>query len=977
MGYSQIKGISIEIGGDTTKLSKALSSINKDLRSTQSDLKAVDKALKLDPTNVNLLNEKHKLLGQSIAQTNEKLNTLKTAYQQGLSNHDIGQDEMEALQREITLTESALGNLQSEYDSFGDSAEDATQAAVDATEDLTNNLDKAGEKLQAVGDKISSVGSTLTKTVTAPIVGVGTASIKTAADFETSMSKLATIADTDSVSIEELQESILALSGEIGISVNDLAEDMYNAISAGQETADAINFVSKSSKLAAAGFAESGDALDILTTILNAYGLEASEVSKVSDTLIATQNMGKTTVAELSQAMGKVIPTAKAANTDLTQVSTAFAKLTANGINTAEAGTKLNAMLNELSKSGTAVDGVFKDKLGKSFAEFMAEGNSLTDALALVQEAADEAGVSFGDMFNSSEAKSAAQVLSDTTNKLGDFNQAASQIGSAAGATDTAFATVSDTANNQLNKALNDLKNLSIEVGQDLLPLFVEALTALRDVTKDVSTWFGGLSDDQKDLAIKLAATAAAAGPVLSVFGKMTSGIGSLVQMGGKFSSWAGSLGSAGSTISSVGSAASGAAQGIGSAGSAMGGLAQNATGFVAVGAGIALAAGGMWLLADAAVKIAQEGWGAAGVLLEMTALIAGLAFVFAGLGPALTAGSEGILIFGIAMLAVGAGIGIATAGMALLCEQFPLVAEYGEPAADAFVALGASILAMSVECLAATPNLLAVDAALLALAVSTAASDLAWVAFGATMALAAAGVGVLDLAMLGFAATMDSIEESAVKAGESIGFIQENVDVIKSGVNGLADAVGSGLSAVVDWFTDTSTEPVEEWTAAFNDIISVATDKMAQLQQLIVGTLLAIKMLFSNTKLAFNHDIELPHFSLNGAFDAQTGRVPEVNVNWYKTGGIFNSPSVIGVGEAGAEAVVPVDKLQTMIDASTKQNNTEMLGVLNSMLTVLQTYLPKQGQQVVLDSGQLVGAIAPKMDNALGTISNRRSRQG
>ncbi len=108
-----------------------------------------------------------------------------------------------------------------------------------------------------------------------------------------------------------MKKQIKELSDSTGVEAGEIAENVYNAISAGQKTGDAVNFVSKATDLARAGFAETGDALDVLSTIMNAYGLEASEVDKVSNDLIMTQNLGKTTVAELSSSMGKVIPTAK------------------------------------------------------------------------------------------------------------------------------------------------------------------------------------------------------------------------------------------------------------------------------------------------------------------------------------------------------------------------------------------------------------------------------------------------------------------------------------------------------------------------------------------------------------------------------------------------------------------------------------------------------------------------------------------
>ena len=129
-------------------------------------------------------------------------------------------------------------------------------------------------------------------------------------DFEDGMAKVSTIADTTEVPISDLEKQIKQLSDSTGVEAGEIAENVYNAISAGQKTGDAVNFVSKATDLARAGFAETGDALDVLSTIMNAYGLEASEVDKVSNDLIMTQNLGKTTVAELSSSMGKVIPTA-------------------------------------------------------------------------------------------------------------------------------------------------------------------------------------------------------------------------------------------------------------------------------------------------------------------------------------------------------------------------------------------------------------------------------------------------------------------------------------------------------------------------------------------------------------------------------------------------------------------------------------------------------------------------------------------
>lgn len=191
---NRIKGITVEIGGDTTKLSKALEGVNKNIKNTQSQLKDVEKLLKLDPTNTELLSQKQKLLADSIGATKDKLTTLKTAAEQAntaLANGDITQEQYDALQREIVETEQELRNLESE-------AGKANAALA--------KLGEAGEVLQNVGDKMSEVGTTLTTHVTVPIIAAGTAAVKTASDFDSAMSKVAAVSGAAGEELDALRD---------------------------------------------------------------------------------------------------------------------------------------------------------------------------------------------------------------------------------------------------------------------------------------------------------------------------------------------------------------------------------------------------------------------------------------------------------------------------------------------------------------------------------------------------------------------------------------------------------------------------------------------------------------------------------------------------------------------------------------------------------------------------------------------------
>lgn len=222
------------------------------------------------------------------------------------------------------------------------------------------------------------------KSATSKMAELVTSSVDIGASFETALAKVSTIADTGKVSVGELSKQILDTSSSMGVAAADIAEAAYQAISAGQDTANAVAFAGQASKLAAAGFTSSSSAVDILTTALNAYGLSADQATHVSDVLLTTQNLGKTSVDELSASMGKVIPLAAAYNVSVENLSSGLAVMTANGIATAEATTYTKSMLNELGDTGSTVGKILQKQTGKSFAQLNAEGKSLGDVLQVL-----------------------------------------------------------------------------------------------------------------------------------------------------------------------------------------------------------------------------------------------------------------------------------------------------------------------------------------------------------------------------------------------------------------------------------------------------------------------------------------------------------------------------------------------------------------------------------------------------------------
>lgn len=393
------------------------------------------------------------------------------------------------------------------------------------------------KKLQDVGGKINKVGTSISKfgkklaPVSAAASGIAIAAGKMAMNFEDAMAKVSTIADASEVPINDLQEAIVDLSNKTGIAATDIAENVYNAISAGQATGDAVAFVEKATMLAKAGFTDSASALDILTTAMNAYGLESEEVGRVSDILIQTQNLGKTTVGELAAAMGKVIPTAKSNGVEIENLAAMYAVMTSNGIATAETTTYLNSMLNELGKQGTTAAVAFAKGTehikegGLTMAEAMERGWELTDVLSILDEQAFESGTTIANMFGSAEAGKAATVLLDNSQKL---NSVVDAMGNSAGSTEEAFNKL-DTKSFQMQQTLNKLKNTGIELGTTLMTMLAPFIDAVGEKVQQFSEWVNGLDENQKKTIITIIAVVAAAAPLLMLIGNAVASIGTLV----------------------------------------------------------------------------------------------------------------------------------------------------------------------------------------------------------------------------------------------------------------------------------------------------------------------------------------------------------------------------------------------------------------------------------------------------------------
>lgn len=406
---------------------------------------------------------------------------------------------------------SAIGDYEKATGQAADSAENLSEKTTETEKNLDEAAEaarKASEEVEKFGDKSEESGKQSEesskksrdgiKELQGVLASAGIAATlneikngffdcsEAAAQFETSTAMVATIADTSQKSLSDISKEVRTYSNETGEAASDMAEATYQAISASVNTADAASFAGTATKLAVGGFTSATTAVDVLTTAINAYGLAASDATQLSDYLITTQNLGKTSVDQLAQSVGKVIPLASAYNVQMDNLSSAYAVLTANGIATAESGTYLKSMLNELGDTGSDVSEVLLNSTGKTFAQLMEQGYSLGDVMAMLGNAVDGDSTAFNALWSSTEAGIGALSLFNAG--ADKYNSVLDSMRTRAGATEKAYSTMADTTDKSKQRMENSFNNLKISVGDVLNP-------ALTQVYEGFTSVFAGMSD--------------------------------------------------------------------------------------------------------------------------------------------------------------------------------------------------------------------------------------------------------------------------------------------------------------------------------------------------------------------------------------------------------------------------------------------------------------------------------------------------
>lgn len=546
---AKIKGITIELGGDTSKFQKAIKEADKAIRDTQKELKTLEKALKIDPGNTELLARKQELLTKAIDGTSDKLKTLKDAYEkamdpaqraaaidkvnqkieeqqkriedakQAMEGLEKGSDAYKAQETEIAKANRALEAYNAELDNLNSNHQaEALKAEIVETEAALKSAKKeakdfgsvlaqqtkvAGENLQKVGDKISGVGQGLTKSVTAPIVAVGGASVaawkEVDAAYDTIIKKTGATGDA----FEELKKITDNLATSIPTSFDTAAQTVGEVNTrfgvTGQQLEDlSAQFI----KFAELNNTDVSSSIDSVQTAMDAYGLKADKAAAVLDTL---NKVGQDTGISMDTLASGLVTNATAfqdMNLDIADAAKLLGELEKRGID-----------------SGTALQG-----LSKAQTDAMKNGISIEESLRNAFSSADEAISTFG-------AKAGPKLYAafqQGTISVEDFTNHASSLNDALGNVSTTYDATIDPLD-QMTQTMNELKATGADIVDSSGPMLVEIMKQIAEAVKTVSEWWKGLDDNQKESIVKIAALAAAIGPLLVILGNLITVIGTVM----------------------------------------------------------------------------------------------------------------------------------------------------------------------------------------------------------------------------------------------------------------------------------------------------------------------------------------------------------------------------------------------------------------------------------------------------------------
>ena len=967
----RIKGITVEIGGDTTGLEKALKSVNTTIRNTQSQLKDVNRLLKLDPSNTELLSQKQRALKDAIGATKEKLDSLKQAQEQAkqqLENGDLGQDKYDALQREIIETEQELRRLQEE---------------AAATSTALAKIDEAGKKMEAFGDSVTSAGQKIMPASMA-VAGLGAAAVKTAADFDSGMSKVAAISGATGDDLDALRDKAREMGAKTKFSASEAASAMEYMAMAGWKTEDMLDGIEGIMSLAAASGEDLATTSDIVTDALTAFGLSAQDSGHFADILAAASSNANTNVRMMGETFKYCAPIAGALGFSAEDVAEAIGLMANAGIKSTQAGTALRTIMNNLSGevkiTGAALGEV-------TIATTNADGSmrDLSDILADCRGAFSQ--------LSESERAQAAEALVGKNAMSGflalinaapeDIEKLSTAIDNCDGTAAQMAETMQDNLAGQLTILKSQLEELAISFGEMLMP-------AIRAIVSKIQAFvdkLNGMSESQRKAILTIGLIVAALGPFLVIVGTLISKVGAAMQGFVKLATGVKKLGVAVKAGTGV----------FGKLGTVLGGISGPVLAIVAVVAVLVAAFKHLWDTNEEFRNAITAIWN--GIVSKISAFCQGivdrlnaLGFDFGSIVDVLKSLWDGLCqflapvfeaAFNVVSTVLGSVLDVITGLLDVFIGLFTgNWSQLWDGVKEIFSGVWDAITGLFDTAL----NLLK----------SLASNVFGW--FGTTWESVWTGIkSFFETIWNGIVAFFSGIWSSIVSTVTTqINAVKTVVTTVFTAIKTTASTIWNGIKTAISTVVDgirskvsSAFESVKSTAASlFNGIKNTATSVWNGIKTAIVTpieaardkirtALNAVSGFFSGLKLQLPH-IKLPHFRVSGTLSISPPSVPHLSIDWYKEGGIMTKPTVFGMngsalmagGEAGSEAILPLSGFYKQLEAML----TEKLNMHN-VEKYLAVIAANSGKGIYLDDGTLVGRLLPAIDSGLGQTQKLNAR--
>ena len=792
-------------------------------------------------------------------------------------------------------------------------------AQASLTEQLEAAATPAGEAAgtaagTSFGKGMSAAGTAMTKSVSGPIAAIGALAVKSWKEVDTGLDTIVAKTGASGEELEGMQEILTSLTSNIPTDFATAGAAIGEVNTRFKLTGEELEDLSgQFVKFARLNNQDVSRSVDSVSKMMAAFGVETKDAGSMLDMLnVVGQKTGED-VGSLADLLTNNAAQLKEMGLGAEEAASFMADMSLAGTNSSTAMMGLKTAMKNATEDGVSLDDALK-----GFQETMnSNATDIEKQAAAYELFGTRAGGAIADAVSEGRLN-----LEDLSSSLGDFSDSVN----------TSFANVAGGPMDEFTTTMNDLKTAGAGLVEAAGPSISQFLGTVTDgITKLTEKW-NELSPQTQDLIIKIGAIAAVAGPLLIIGGAVISGIGKI----------AGGIGGLAGHIGGLGGAVSSAAGPIESAAGSFGTFAGQALKMIAAAAALYITAQAIQVLVNAAIDLTNAGGAAIAVFFGMAVAIGALMAVASLVGPGLTAGAVGIIAFGAAFLMISAGVAVAAAGISLVIgavtELTECVLSHSEEINSIVTTVGESVNGTI-----------------------TAISD------GITQVIDAisGGVsGVLD----SLAGVFDSIGESALKAGEGFEMLAGAVmDLVNNtGALDLATTLGATAAGVGDITraageAGKASSDVQRLTSEFRNLqtgVTSAAQSMTQFGTSSTTALNAVgnafrslnlaaamstaingaisvasagisrlRSMFASTHFSFSQHIAVPHFSMAGSFNAQTGSVPTIYTSWYakaaEYGALFTKPTIIGVGDAAQpELLIGEEKLKQMLGQGVTVNN-------------------------------------------------------